>query len=98
MSRILKIETLPSVKEASWLDRDGVMLHACFQILTDFVEKEVVPNEFLMSFDTPEGKICKELYDWWIVRRDRPEQLDDESEIDDEQLIKLMKIRTTLWT
>ena len=37
--RTLKITTLPSVKEA-WIDRDMIMLHACFQILTDFIVKE----------------------------------------------------------
>ena len=38
--RTLKINTLPSVKEQSWCDRDTIMLHACFQILVDWVEKE----------------------------------------------------------
>jgi hypothetical protein len=38
--RVLKIESLPSAKE--WIDRDEIMLHSCFQILKDCVEKEKV--------------------------------------------------------
>ena len=34
--KTLKIHSL----ETGWRDRDYVMLHACFQILVDFVEKE----------------------------------------------------------
>ena len=38
--RILKIDSLPNAKQ--WVDRDHIMLHACFQILQDCVEKEKV--------------------------------------------------------
>ena len=38
--RILKIESLPSSKH--WVDRDEIMLHSCFQILKDCIEKEKV--------------------------------------------------------
>ena len=38
--RTLKITTLPSVKEQPWCDRDYIMFHACFQLLTDWVEQE----------------------------------------------------------
>lgn len=33
-ANVLKIESLP----ASWRDKDDVILHACFQLLKDFVE------------------------------------------------------------
>ncbi len=36
----LQIDTL----EKGWQENDEVMLHACFQILTDFVEKELEYN------------------------------------------------------
>ena len=36
-SNLLKIESLTD----SWCDKDHVMLHACFQLLTDFVEQEI---------------------------------------------------------
>lgn len=35
-SNILKIESL----DEGWSDKDNVMLHACFQLLTDCIEKE----------------------------------------------------------
>lgn len=35
-NNVLKIKTLPR----HWMDRDEVMLHACFQILCDYVERE----------------------------------------------------------
>jgi len=38
--RILKIESLPNATQ--WVDRDHIMLHACFRILQDCVEKENV--------------------------------------------------------
>ena len=33
---ILKIDTL----NGGWRDKDSVMLHACFQLLSDCIEKE----------------------------------------------------------
>ena len=36
-SNLLKIESL----DKGWCDKDHVLLHACFQLLTDFVEKEM---------------------------------------------------------
>jgi hypothetical protein len=40
MTRLLHIESLPSKRESQWLDRDLILLHAAFQVLVDFVEKE----------------------------------------------------------
>jgi hypothetical protein len=36
-SNILKIDSLSD----GWCDKDHVLLHACFQLLSDFVEKEL---------------------------------------------------------
>lgn len=36
-SNILKIESLTD----GWRDKDSVLLHACFQLLSDFVEQEI---------------------------------------------------------
>ena len=36
-ANILKIESLPG----GWRDKDHVLLHACFQLLSDFVEQEI---------------------------------------------------------
>ena len=35
-ANLLKIETL----ESGWTDKDQVMLHACFQLLSDYLTKE----------------------------------------------------------
>ena len=64
---VVRIKTLPP----TWCDRDDVLLHAAFQILTDFVEKER-PFEW---FDTKhsdhkkEWQTIRELYAWWTVAR-----------------------------
>jgi hypothetical protein len=36
-ANVLKIESLSE----GWCDKDHVLLHACFQLLSDFVEKEM---------------------------------------------------------
>lgn len=36
-SNILKIDSLTE----GWCDKDSVLLHACFQLLSDFVEQEI---------------------------------------------------------
>tara|TARA_A200000113_G_C8762245_1_gene321499 strand:- start:581 stop:721 length:141 start_codon:yes stop_codon:yes gene_type:complete len=40
-SNALKIETF----DGNWKDRDSIMLHACFQLLKDFVEMEKLLDE-----------------------------------------------------
>ena len=40
MARNLQIESLPAEQDNSWVDRDTILLHAAFQVLVDFVEKE----------------------------------------------------------
>lgn len=90
--RYLKIESLPTERDC-WTDRDQIMLHACFQILKDFVDKEDGLNE-------GDGKFRKEvraLYDWWSKRSDEDWTHDQHIE-DDAMLARLMKIRTRLWT
>ena len=92
--RILKIESLPSAKD--WVDRDEIMLHSCFQLLKDCVEKEKV--------DTRNYEAHKEfvdevrfLYKWW-KKRLKIGWSDNQHEEDDAMLLRLMKIRTSLWT
>jgi hypothetical protein len=94
--RNLKIESLPSVKNESWIDKDFIILHACFQCLRDFVEKE---DAFMFSPEEDENtQILHELYDWWMIRKDEGYELDEiPTNKDDEMLIKLMKIRSWLW-
>lgn len=90
--KYLKIESLPTSKEY-WTDRDQIMLHACFQILKDFISEEDGLNE-------GDGKFRKEvklLSDWWDKRCDK--SWTHEQHIEDDAMLKrLMKIRTRLWT
>jgi hypothetical protein len=97
-SNILKIETL----DDNWRDKDSVMLHACFQLLKDCVEKENLLTGHADWNADDKHRIAKkeieELYIWWLsyIELDIP---DDESyEIETEMLVRLVKIRWVLWT
>lgn len=88
--------------KADWVDKDILMLHSCFQLLKDFIEKEDPFNY--------QRKNCKiknqlmELYKWWEnrekdVEADKVNELDmDQYQEDNKMLIKLIKIRQHLWT
>lgn len=94
--KTLKIESL----SREWTDRDNILLHASFQILKDCVEKEKLFTDSVSYPKSRNGKIAKELYDWWEIRRRNPNGNIDrkEYELDTKQLIRLMKIRNGLWT
>lgn len=91
----LKIESL-AVKKG-WIDRDEIMLHACFQILKDCVEQEHVDTQ--CSYEAHKDFVdeVRFLYQWWINRSQKPSS-DEQIIEDDLMLIRLMKIRTGLWT
>lgn len=91
--RTLKINSLPPEKE--WVDRDVIMLHACFQILEDCVEEEEVDTH--CNYETHKESVdeIRFLYNWWKARKVKDWSDDEE---DDEMLIRLMKIRGFLWT
>lgn len=93
--RILKINSLPSDKD--WIDRDEIMLHACFQILEDCIEKEHLDTH--LNYETHKKLVdeVRFLSKWWKerVKRHRAIETDDE---DDAMLFRLMKIRQSLWT
>lgn len=92
--RILKIDSLPNAKH--WVDRDHIMLHACFQILQDCVEKENVDTH--SDYESHKESIdeVRFLYQWWLSRKN-DDSFDNDRE-DDEMLMRLMAIRTFLWT
>ena len=94
--RNLKITSL-APKDEKWIDRDVIMLHACFQILKDCVEKENLFQHSPAYAKSKKGKIAKKLYDWWEIRRTQTYH-DIDDLIDNKQLIKLIGIRETLWT
>jgi len=92
--RILKIDSLPSSKQ--WVDRDHIMLHACFQILQDCVEKENVDTHCNYEAHKDFVDEVRLLYTWWLKRKN--DDLFDNDDEDDEMLNRLMKIRLFLWT
>lgn len=77
---VVRIKTLPP----TWCDRDEVLLHAAFQILTDYVEREqpweftATPEEIQEAYGGPDechpsrlqsAAELKSLYHWWTVER-----------------------------
>ncbi len=77
--KYLKIKTL----EKGWHDKDEVLLHAAFQILTDFIEQET-PEE-IVDWNSDElhkkaWKEIKSLYKWWKeIRPSRTSPLDEKN-------------------
>ncbi len=104
-ANILKIETL----NGGWTDKDVVMLHACFQLLTDCVEKEnLLTGHTDWNYDEAHRQAKKEileLHHWWKERvvEEQNENLDpiwtkNQHQKDTEMLIRLIKVRGYLWT
>ena len=90
--RHLKIDSLPNAKQ--WIDRDVVMLHACFQILQDCVEKENVDTHCNYESNKDSVDEIRFLYNWWVKRK-----LNKDNDIQDAQMLdRLIKIRLFLWT
>lgn len=95
--RILKINSLPSTKQ--WVDRDFIMLHACFQILEDCVEKEKIDTHSNYVANKTFVDEVRFLNAWWSKRKDHIfDTNDDNGKEDDEMLGRLIKIRRSLWT
>ena len=103
-SNLLHIETLSD----GWCDKDVVMLYACFQLLTDCIEKENLLTGNGSWNQNDEYKQARndieELYNWWLERQklSTSEKFNDLNEKqyleDNEQLIKLISVRKYLWT
>jgi len=72
----LKITTLGK----EWYDKDEILLHAAFQLLTDFVEQEQPEKQIdwnHSAFYRQVWKEMKSLYVWWNeVRPNRKDPLD----------------------
>lgn len=94
-----------------WIDRDQAMVFACFNLLKDFVEKEMSQNCYYhedenMSYDrrAEEAEILA-LYKWWTVgRRERLDSKEDyldnfdNPDEDTIMLARLLKVRRYLWS
>ena len=60
-----------------WCDKDHVMLHACFQLLVDFLEQEKPQKIVDYSHDRRHRETWKELqtlYRYWKIERPRAER------------------------
>jgi hypothetical protein len=98
---VLKIDTLGK----GWNDKDEIMLHACFQLLRNFVEKESI-NDITDWNHSEVSKAAKKeidfLYAWWnqrLIDEKKDGFLNDKRYTEDnEMLIRLIKIRMFLWT
>ena len=77
--KYLKIHTLD---KGQWYDRDIILLHAAFQILVDFIEREK-PDEIInWEHDEPTRHVWSEitqLYKWW--KEERPNRRDPLEEV-----------------
>jgi hypothetical protein len=97
-SDILKIETL----DGNWRDKDSVMLHACFQLLKDCVEKENLLNghtDWGADEKHRKAKIeIEELYNWWLSYTESDIPDEEQYEIETNMLVRLVAIRWALWT
>ncbi|MEW5941008.1 MAG: hypothetical protein AB1750_15180 [Chloroflexota bacterium] len=75
----LKIQTL----KKGWHDRDEILLHAAFQTLVDFMEKEHPEKIVAWNVEEKHAQIWKEiksLYKWWKTTRPaRKNPLDDKT-------------------
>ena len=103
-SNLLPITTLSD----KWADNDLMMLHACFQLLTNCIEQE----QLLTAIEWQENEATQHakqeleaLHQWWQERSEleRQNQLDpiwekEHYEEDNQMLIRLIKVRQYLWT
>ena len=98
--RQLKIETLPKKKENEWIEHDVIILHACFQVLSNFVEKD---NYHLINNweeGSPSKAFCDEidqLYAWWQTRKLLVYPQTDLENEDQTMLKRLIEIRESIW-
>lgn len=95
--RVFKIESLPNAR--TWVDRDEIMLHACFQILKDCVEKEDLLNHCDYKEHKEQVDEARFLYEWWLKRVGLDECFTvGQHKQDGEMLKRLVEIRGFLWT
>lgn len=93
--RKLKIKSLPNKK--TWVDRDEIMLHACFQILVDYIEIE--NGDVHCNYEAHKDFIdeIRFLYKWW-KKRIKVKNSYEYMKEDNKMLKRLIKIRCSLWT
>ena len=75
--------TISTLKAGEWCDKDAVLLHAAFQLLVDFVEKEGAGEVIDWSWAEDSKKAWDEissLYKWW--KEERPARKDPLEDIE----------------
>ena len=97
-SNILKNESL----DEGWRDKDSVMLHACFQLLKDCVEKEKLLDGHVDWNADEKHRMAKieieALYKWWLSYSELDMPDAEKYEIETKMLVRLISIRWALWT
>ena len=84
-----------------WEEIDTMMLFACFTLLERFVQEEMHLTDWEVS--ARQQQIKKEIDDlstWWNQRKLAHQDLEDEEQQqeDTEMLLRLIQIRTYLWS
>jgi len=96
-ANVLNIESLGD----GWRDKDTVLLHACFQLLKDCVEKEKLLSghtDWDADAKHRSAKVeIEALYQWWLTYTE-PELPDQDSfELETQMLTRLINVRWALW-
>jgi hypothetical protein len=86
---------------ADWEEIDTMMLYACFSLLERFVQEEMHLTDWEVS--ARQQQIKQEIDDlstWWNQRKLAHQDLEDEEQQqeDTEMLLRLIQIRTYLWS
>lgn len=104
MSYTLEIKTLEADQ---YYDQDTILLHACFQVLDNFIRGEITEREDLVNAWEEESRVDENerrlinLLHWWRVRRAVQQEVYDEHAMylfETEKLIELMLSRKGMWT
>lgn len=97
-ANILKIDSL----NANWRDKDSLLLHACFQILKDFVENEDAFNSHIDWAHDERHRAAKieilALNDWWLSHSEKSVPEEKSYELENQMLHRLIDVRWALWT
>jgi hypothetical protein len=88
-----------------YYDKDVLLLHACFNLLKDFVEREKPFDHFDIEAESRKDIWIeiRSLYDWWTkIRPARGDGIFEQhgawDQEDNEYLIRLINVRGHLWT
>lgn len=86
---------------ADWEEIDTMMLYACFSLLERFVQEEMHLTDWEVSAVQQQiKKEIDELSTWWNQRKLAHQDLEEEEQQqeDTKMLIRLIQIRTYLWS